>query len=183
MGHRMRITHSLWTLPNVFTISRLFLLIPILWSMSESRPVLLCVFACFAILIDSLDGYLARRLNQKSDFGRILDPVVDKMSVLGVIVFMLVSPQYEFPLWFFLFLLVRELAVLACSFYIIVKHKPIMESKRSGKVSAFVTGSAVFLFALKFQSFGWILLWIASALTLFSSGDYFYSFLKNTRDE
>jgi len=94
----------------------------------------------------------------------------------------LISKQYEFPLWFFLFILIRELAVLLFGLYIITKQRPVMESNRSGKYSAFVTSVMVFLFALKFQPFGWILLWTALALTLYSSGDYLRRFLKNTKE-
>ncbi len=178
----MPMIRFVWTVPNLLTIFRFLLLFPILWSMSETRPVLLCVFVFFAILTDSLDGFIARRLNQKSDFGKILDPVVDKVNVLTVIIFMLISKQYEFPLWFFLFILIRELAVLLFGLYIITKQRPVMESNRSGKYSAFVTSVMVFLFALKFQPFGWILLWTALALTLYSSGDYLRRFLKNTKE-
>lgn len=177
----MSMIRFVWTVPNLLTISRFLLLFPILWSMSEARPVLLCVFVFLVILTDNLDGYFARRLNQQSDFGKILDPVVDKVSVLVVIVFMLISKQYEFPLWFFLFLLIRELVVILCSFYLVIKNIPIMESHLSGKISAFVTGLAVFLFALKFQPFGWILLWTALVLTFYSSGDYLYRFLGNKK--
>jgi cardiolipin synthase len=182
MKTRMPMIRFVWTVPNLLTLCRFLLLFPILWSMSEARPVLLCVFVFFAILTDSLDGYFARRLNQKSEFGKILDPVVDKVNVLAVIIFMLISKQYEFPLWFFLFFSIRELAVLLCGLFIVVKHKPVMESNRSGKYSAFVTGVAVFLFALKFQPFGWILLWTALALTLYSSGEYLRRFLENAKE-
>jgi CDP-diacylglycerol--glycerol-3-phosphate 3-phosphatidyltransferase len=178
----MPMIRSVWTVPNLLTISRFLLLFPILWSMSEARPVLICLFVSLAILTDSLDGYFAKRLNQKSDFGRILDPVVDKVTVLAVIVFMLISKQYEFPLWFFLFLSIRELTVLMCGFYIVMKNRPVLESNRSGKLSAFVTGVAVFLFALKLQPFGWILLWAALILTLYSSGDYLHRFLKKAEE-
>ena len=179
----MPMIRSIWTVPNLLTLSRFLLLFPILWSMSEENPVLLCVFVFFAILTDSLDGYFARRLDQKSDFGKILDPIVDKVNVLAVIIFMVISKQYEFPLWFFLFISIRELAVLFCGLYIIMKKKPVMESNRSGKVSAFATGVAVFLCALKFQPFGWILLWLVTALTLYSSAEYLLRFLKNAKEK
>lgn len=170
--------NSLWTWPNLLTISRLLLLWPILWSMSQGRTVLICVFISIAILTDIFDGYLARRLGQKSDAGKILDPIVDKVAVLGVIFFMLVSKDYQFPLWFFLFLLVREFGVLLCGLYILIRCMPIMESNRSGKNSAFVTGLAVFLFAIRLQPFAWILLWLALLLTLYSSWQYLRLFKK-----
>jgi CDP-diacylglycerol--glycerol-3-phosphate 3-phosphatidyltransferase len=166
------------TWPNLLTVSRFFLIGPILWSMSQGRLFLICVFISIAILTDLFDGYLARRLNQKSDAGKILDPIVDKVAVLVVIIFMLLSPDYQFPLWFFLLLLIREFGVLICGLYVLVRDKPIMESNRSGKNSAFVTGLAVFLFAIKLQPFGLILLWLALILTLYSSWQYLRYFLQ-----
>jgi CDP-diacylglycerol--glycerol-3-phosphate 3-phosphatidyltransferase len=174
---------SLWTWPNLLTISRLFLLWPILWSMSQGRTVLVCSFIAIAIITDIFDGYLARRLDKKSNAGKILDPIVDKAAVLGVVLFMLVSPDYQFPLWFFLFLLLRELGILLCSLYVLIRYKPIMESIRSGKNSAFVTGLAIFLFAIKLQPFGWILLWLALILTLYSSWQYLRLFLKHVKSD
>ena len=175
--------NSLWTLPNLLTVSRLFLLWPIIWSMSEGRTILICVFIMLAILTDILDGFFARHLDQKSNAGKILDPIVDKVAVLSVMLFMLISTDYHFPLWFFLFFLLRELGVLLCGLYVLARAKPIMESNRSGKNSAFVTGLTVFLFAIKLQPFGWILLWLALILTLYSSWQYLWLFIKHIHKE
>ena len=75
---------NVWTIPNVLTMIRM-LLIPVFvvlfFHEEEIRVGSLCVF-CAASLTDMLDGYLARRLNQITDFGKLFDPLADKLMVL-----------------------------------------------------------------------------------------------------
>ncbi len=77
---------NVWTIPNVLTIIRM-LLIPVfavLFFRGE-KIAALCVF-CAASLTDMLDGYLARKLNQITDFGKLFDPLADKLMVLTAMV-------------------------------------------------------------------------------------------------
>ena len=79
---------NMWTIPNVLTIIRM-LLIPVFvllfFREEEIRTGALCVF-CAASLTDMLDGYLARKLNQITDFGKLFDPLADKLMVLTAMV-------------------------------------------------------------------------------------------------
>ena len=69
---------------------------------------------------DFLDGYLARRGNQITAFGRIADPFVDKVLVLGVMVFLAVLPwsQKWFPAWIVVVILAREFLVTGLRGYV-----------------------------------------------------------------
>ena len=77
---------NVWTIPNVLTIIRM-LLIPVFVVLffQGQKIAALCVF-CAASLTDMLDGYLARKLNQITDFGKLFDPLADKLMVLTVMV-------------------------------------------------------------------------------------------------
>lgn len=178
---RMEIKGRIWTIPNILSILRFLLLMPILLLLSMEMRIHALVLMLISAATDLLDGYIARKWHQSSDLGRILDPLIDKISVLAVVFLLVVHPAYGFPLWFLVFLAVREFAILACGLYIVKKQLSIMESNRAGKNSAFVVAITVVWFVLGIQPWGWVFLWIGFALTIGSSYLYFRAFLRNLR--
>jgi len=167
----------IWTVPNMLSIFRLFLLIPIIICLAHEQRILAFGLMLLGVATDFLDGYIARRWNQRSNLGRIMDPVIDKINVIVILFYMVYSQIYEFPLWFFLFLLGREMILMLSSLFVIRRKDIVMESNRPGKNSAFATGMVVLLFVLDLQPYGWIMLWLAFVLTLYSSWVYFRLFV------
>lgn len=88
-------------LPDVISLLRIGFILPI-WHFAGKKPVLSLVLLCVALATDALDGYLARRLNAKSVWGAILDPVADKLLYLGLMPIVLFS---KIPLIFWVFVL------------------------------------------------------------------------------
>ena len=77
---------NVWTIPNVLTIIRIILIpVFVVLFFRSHKMAALCVF-CAASLTDMLDGYLARKLNQITDFGKLFDPLADKLMVLTAMV-------------------------------------------------------------------------------------------------
>ena len=77
---------NVWTIPNVLTMIRLILIpVFVVLFFNGLRKAALAVFAA-ASLTDMLDGYLARKLNQITDFGKLFDPLADKLMVLTAMV-------------------------------------------------------------------------------------------------
>ena len=166
------------TVPNLMTLTRLVLLGPILWCLARELRWWVLFWGMIGIVTDLLDGWAARRLNQSSDLGRLMDPAVDKIMVLAVTLYMSLSPHYSFPLWYFIFELVRESVLMLGGLVAVRKKHKVMESQKPGKWSAFVTGIMVVLFIIDFQPAAWIMLWISLALTVFSTFHYGKRFIR-----
>ncbi|MBD2339777.1 CDP-diacylglycerol--glycerol-3-phosphate 3-phosphatidyltransferase [Calothrix sp. FACHB-156] len=100
------------TIPNWITFSRLlgipFLLYGLYNPTNEAKWICLTIFLV-AALTDWLDGYLARKLNQISDLGKFLDPLVDKFLVLAPL--MVLIELGKVPAWGVFLILARELAI------------------------------------------------------------------------
>ena len=100
------------TLPNWITFSRLLGLPFILYGLNN--PTEQARWVCLAIFLvaagtDWLDGYLARKLNQVTDLGKFLDPLVDKFLVLAPLLALIQLQQV--PAWGVFLILARELAI------------------------------------------------------------------------
>jgi CDP-diacylglycerol--glycerol-3-phosphate 3-phosphatidyltransferase len=99
-------------IPNWITFSRLlaipFLLYGLYNPSSQARWVCLTIFLV-AALTDWLDGYLARKLNQITDLGKFLDPLVDKLLVLAPL--LVLVELGKIPAWGVFVILARELAI------------------------------------------------------------------------
>jgi len=153
------------TVPNLLSLIRLLLLAPMLVLLGRGQRWAVFGLALLGIALDLSDGFLARKLNQCSDLGRVLDPVIDKTVTLSVC----------------LFLLFREVAVLAGGLAVMRGRKMILESNRAGKWSAFTTGISVLFWIMNWQPFAFWLVCVSFVLTLYSSITYIKAFLAKMR--
>ena len=98
---------DLFLLPNLITLSRLFVSIYLFnqYSIENIRIPLLVILIAAIGISDSIDGIVARRFNQVSRLGTILDPVCDRIVFL-LLLFWLFD---IFPIWFFYGILIREI--------------------------------------------------------------------------
>lgn len=100
------------TLPNWVTLSRLLVLPVLLYCLQnptvETRWFSLGIFLV-AAATDWVDGYLARKLNQVTDLGKFLDPLVDKLLVLAPLLALIELGQV--PAWGVFLILARELSI------------------------------------------------------------------------
>jgi cardiolipin synthase (CMP-forming) len=103
-------TERVWTLPNALSMLRLAGVPLMLWLIVVPRADLLAV-AVLAVsgLTDWLDGYLARRWNQRSRLGVMLDPIADRFYILATLIGLAVRDLV--PWWLVLVLLARDLMI------------------------------------------------------------------------
>ncbi|MBD2446588.1 CDP-diacylglycerol--glycerol-3-phosphate 3-phosphatidyltransferase [Nostoc sp. FACHB-152] len=157
------------TLPNWITFSRLlgvpFLLYGLYNPAPQARWICLTIFL-IAASTDWLDGYLARKLNQISDLGKFLDPLVDKFLVLAPL--MVLIELGKVPAWGVFLILARELAIAGWR----VNQATISGANIWGKLK---TVSQIVAIALliaplssQWETASLIAFWISVALTLIS---------------
>ena len=103
-------------LPNKLTMGRLFLTALFVAVMSvpdkyllDHRVTIATLFFLIASLTDFLDGYIARKLELVSDFGKLMDPLVDK--ILTSAVFIILSKENVVPAWITITIISREFLV------------------------------------------------------------------------
>ncbi|MGF1500112.1 MAG: CDP-diacylglycerol--glycerol-3-phosphate 3-phosphatidyltransferase [Elainellaceae cyanobacterium] len=156
-------------LPNWITISRL-LGIPALLALLHQptvteRWISLAIFLAVAGT-DWLDGYLARRLNQVTDLGKFLDPLVDKLLVLSALLAFIELGQI--PAWGVALILARELAIAGWR----VNQTKISGANIWGKLKTISQIAAISLLIAPLPSnwaiAGPLAFWAAVALTLIS---------------
>lgn len=102
----------LWSIPNIVTYLRV-LLIPVVMGLAQDPSVTWSRWAALAFGIaavtDAIDGYLARRWHLVSWVGELLDPLADKLLVIGTLMALL--PQGRIPVWLVFALLAREMLI------------------------------------------------------------------------
>jgi len=163
---------GVWNLPNVLTMLRIVLVPFFVWFLiadapglhSESGPWRWAAAAAFAVAIytDKLDGDIARSRNLVTDFGKIADPIADKLLIGSALV--MLSVLGELPWWATLVILVREWGVTALRFFVI--RYGVIPASRGGKLKTVVQTAAIFLYLLPLGAIAPWLTWVAFAVMM-----------------
>lgn len=135
-------------MPNLLSILRILLLIPLSYLMIfdfESKNTLIIAIVLCMYFSDLLDGYLARKMNLVSEFGKIIDPLADKISVTVIALILLYLGKI--PLWFVLIIILRDVFILAFGIYLNKKKDIRLMSNYPGKIAVFFIG-VVLLFSI-----------------------------------
>lgn len=133
--------HDILTIPNILSLVRLGLIPLFLWLYCEKAAYVWAV-AVLAVsgLSDILDGWIARRFNMISDFGKILDPAADKLTQLALIVCLVM--RYEAIWTLFSLFLIKEFTMGLLGLLVVVKTKFVPGARWFGKAcTAVLEGS------------------------------------------
>ena len=96
-------------IPNLLSISRLFLVFPLILFLEINRPFYVFILIIIRGLTDYFDGFIARKFNLKTKLGAILDPLSDKVFYLIPLIFL--CKNNLIPFWSFSLILFRELII------------------------------------------------------------------------
>lgn len=160
------------TLPNWITLARLLLIPPMVYFLEAPGGNLWALFLFLvASLTDWVDGYLARRLNQKSVLGALLDPLADKILVTAALIGLV--HQGLVPAWAVTIVLGREFLVTGLR-TAAMNAGIVLAAGMSGKIKTVLQMLAIGFILAGLQPYGTWLWYLAVAMTLYSGGEYLW---------
>ena len=131
---RRTLKQEVFTLPNILSFIRLFMIPLIVWIYTvKQRYILTLILVGVSAVTDVIDGKIARKYNLISEIGKVLDPVADKLTQFALIVCL--STRYEKMLYLAATLFLREMLMILFGFIAAKKKRSMFNSKWFGKLA------------------------------------------------
>lgn len=168
--------------PNLLSISRLVLLPLILFFIATRQFIAALVLMIISWITDALDGYIARRTNQVTNLGKILDHFVDKIFVGTILVTLII--MRNLPAWIAGTVIVRDILIVVGSSLALQKKNVIYSSNILGKAAGFFFAVMMVSYLLDFSHINSVrntLLIIVTILILATFIKYLYIFIKTIK--
>ena len=177
-----------FTLPNLLTVVR-FLGVPLfIWLVLAKQEYGIAALVLVVMgSTDWVDGYIARRFNQLSNLGRIMDPIADRLSLIAVAVTLVIAGVVEW--WYLTALLLPDLVLLSLSLFYFHSH-PDLPVSRIGKVrTALLLAGTPLLVLSKLSVPGtgayfvaaWVFLGLGLAGHWIAAYNYFWAIIRKGR--
>ena len=166
-------------LPNRLTIARVFMIpvfvVLILVRSIPAGDILAGIVFIAASLTDTLDGYLARKNNQVTTFGKFMDPLADKLLVCSALICL--TDLERIPSWIVIIIVAREFII--SGFRLVAAEKgTVIAASYWGKFKTVTQMLMVIVMIFNlggvFDLIGQVLMWAALVLTLISLFDYLW---------
>ena len=159
-----RTSNKILTLSNSISFFRVFLAIPTVISLLHDDLLITGSLMVLAYITDLLDGYIARKTNTISEFGKAMDPIADKIYVAALIIAMVSKDMV--PLWFVIIVLAKDILTMFGAIYARKKIGAVLPSNYWGKSAILLTIICLFL-AVSGVSSGFLVFgWVASSALL-----------------
>lgn len=176
---------------NIITVVRIFMAPVFIWllladhgELGYLRYIAAGLFV-LAIVTDTVDGILARRQNLVTDFGKILDPIADKVLIGGALVAL--SILGELWWWVTIVILIREFGITIFRFAVI--RTRVIPAVASGKLKTVLQAVGISLLLFPFWTLvgdwehwlGWVVMGAALVLTVVSGVDFVVKYRQQNR--
>ena len=171
-------------LPNALTMLRILavpvVVVALLVEMPNGDIIAAAVFAAAAVT-DGLDGYIARSRNSVTTFGKLMDPLADKLLIIGALVSLVSLGRLE--AWVAMVIIAREVAVTILR-TIAAERGLVIAASWLGKAKTVLQIAAVIALIAADPAPAWVdvLVYAALAVTVVSGADYFFG-LRRRIDE
>ncbi|MBI9032287.1 CDP-diacylglycerol--glycerol-3-phosphate 3-phosphatidyltransferase [bacterium] len=173
-------------IPNILTLLRVILVPFFIYYFTQGQLMLAFSLFIIASVTDYFDGYLARKYNVISNFGKIMDPLADKLLVLSALALLSFGSHNYLSIWIFIIITLRELVITILR-DIYKKKKIFMAANNWGKIKT-VTQMvgltlSLFLLAININLADYLLylniyFWGVAIVTILSG----WSYLKNMKE-
>ncbi|MYC16309.1 MAG: CDP-alcohol phosphatidyltransferase family protein [Gemmatimonadetes bacterium] len=170
-----------WTLSNAVSLLRVVLTLPAVWLIALGPDYVWEAFGVVVVMIvsDWVDGWLARWRDEISQWGKILDPLADKVAVGAITIAMVVFK--DLPVWLVVVVLLRDAVIFLAGMYLVKRHDVLLSSNFWGKVTTLVLSGLLLAYlwdadTLKPALIG--LSVVSLVVSLISYGRQFYDVLK-----
>ena len=182
---------EVFTISNGISFLRFLLTIP-LWFLLDSFEIQSIRYITFALCLfiaatDMLDGYLARKLNQITEVGKIIDPLADKAAMAVIVIKLFLIG--EISAFYFYTIILRDLFIFIGGLFVAKYLGRVLPSNKLGKITVLFIGSIVLLILIgvnKENNF-FLFFYYASIILLFTSlVAYIYramEFIKKKKNE
>lgn len=176
---KVEVKQILYTWSNAVSLSRIFVPFPIIYlhyTNGQQVTWVVAVLVFYGIISDYLDGFLARQFNEISEWGKVLDPLADK--ICAFFLFMYTVYIGLVPLWFLIAEVIRDAVIMSGSLYIKKLRGRVAMAVMSGKISVNVLGLywlSVFFYP-EASHVHLMLMGASLAMMFFSLLDYLYRF-------
>ena len=163
---------------NVLTLVRISLipvLAALLLSTLAESDLLAAIVFVIASATDALDGWLARRRSEVTQFGKLMDPLADKLLITSALVSLVAL--YRLDAWVAMVIIAREFAVTGLR-QLAMEHGEVIPANAWGKLKTCFQVAMVLVLILVDDSPGWVdgLVWVTVIITVISGADYFFGF-------
>ena len=180
-------------IPNILTILRLLACPLLVYLFTVANYLWILIIFVLACLTDFFDGYLARKKNFKSNFGKVLDPIADKLLIITMCVLIIVYFGKIIGLYVIAFyiIIIREIIVSLLRFNLVDENKSIdvsLLSKYKTFIQMLAIGGLIIIFIIGFNlpvnlqilfvSFVKLLIWLSAFVTVITGVQHFKTYLK-----
>ena len=186
----MKVKNKILNIPNSISFLRILLCFPLINYLNNIPNkiiyqnigiysfdlYMILLIVVLIILTDILDGYIARLLNNVTDFGKLIDPIADKMAILIIVIYLTQKPGIEglSIMFFFTLLMFRDLYIGLYAIYFIKKFN----------ITIGITTVTFFFFIydpllIKFPYVKWYFYFLSLLLLIYSGFEYYNRYVKS----
>lgn len=123
-------------IPNLLSLFRILILVPFVNFVLKEDYLCVGLVLVLSGITDMFDGYLARKLNQVTDLGKMLDPIADKVTLVTIMICL--SIKFPKMLSFMIILVIKEILMLCAGAILLKSNKKPPASQWYGKLSTII---------------------------------------------